>query len=186
MTLACSDCAAPITRQSKTGRCRVCAMRACAKDPSRLAKMSEAMKRKWADPEHRRKCSQAISAARRVKVATDPAFAELMREKGRILAATRLGAECIRSGKPARKKIAASLSKHYMGWCPPDRREEYRKLRRNKRLPGAEAKRIILASLTPFERQMQAIRNGAALVAKPTIRARDYDYTLGGVSDMAA
>lgn len=75
-------------------------------------------------------------------------------------------------------------------WCPAELRGEYRKM--CKLMPGAEAKRIILddlaakerariAALSPFERQMDAVRRGVGLVQKFE-PVRSYDRTLGGVS----
>ncbi len=62
-----------------------------------------------------------------------------------------------------------------LGWCPPERRAEYRHLTRDKRIKAADARRIILdtiaaeraraENLSPFERQERALRKGAKIIA---------------------
>lgn len=73
------------------------------------------------------------------------------------------------------------------GWCPPQYRDEYARLRVNR--GAAEARRIIearhaasLADLTPFERMMAKVAAGAQLVERPVYRTPDPSYTLGGVA----
>jgi len=77
-------------------------------------------------------------------------------------------------------------------WCPPDLIDDARALM--KCVSMAEARRIIEADLaarerkrraamTPFERQMDAIRRGVGLVGKVDT-SRAYDVTLGGVSSI--
>lgn len=91
-----------------------------------------------------------------------------------------------------RHRMAKGLLEHNerkVAWCPQDRRDEYKRLVHS--MGAAEAKRIILADieakkveLTPFERQMEALRNGARLIAKPVFRGKEYDFTLGGGSPL--
>lgn len=85
------------------------------------------------------------------------------------------------AGKPAPTPYAQQKAK--LAWCPPSRRDEYRRL--CKSLGAAEARRIVEASMTSFDRQMARVAAGARIVVKPVIRRPDYSYTLGGVAPEA-
>ncbi len=137
----------------------------------------------WRDP--------AVQAeAMRKRCAENPGAVEHMRNMAR----KSLAARTPESAEKQRRSHRATLdAKHEqrMAWCPIDRRDEYLKLRRQN--PAAEAKRIImddlaaserrrLAAMTPFERQMEKVRNGARLVEKFTPRMADHAFTLGGVA----
>jgi hypothetical protein len=100
----------------------------------------------------------------------------------------------------SRGEVGRKLTERRIGWCPPEYREQYLRLMRNGHKNAAIARREItaiieqdaarkaeaqqarLAEMTPFERQMEAVRNGARLVEKVQMPSRRYDYTLGGVS----
>lgn len=88
------------------------------------------------------------------------------------------------------KATKAKQRQQRMAWCPADRVEEFTRLHR---VYGFnEAKRIVQddiaaqerrrrAALTPFQRQEEALRRGATLVRKQTLR-REHDFTLGGIA----
>jgi hypothetical protein len=67
-----------------------------------------------------------------------------------------------RAAMPA---AVVKITETRLRWCPPDKRDEYRLLVRRKRMTAAQARQIIMDSLTPFERQMNALRMGAKIVA---------------------
>jgi hypothetical protein len=84
-----------------------------------------------------------------------------------------------------RKKLSKGIRAHNLkrlAWLPDEYRAEYTKLVH--RVGAHEAERRVRAKMSPFDRQMQAIRNGARLIEKPVYHSRPYDFTLGGVSSM--
>lgn len=93
-----------------------------------------------------------------------------------------------KAGTPARiqKRIDTIFA-----WCPDDLRDEYRRLRKKGKLSAAEAKRVILdldayrnREMTPFERAMERVRQGAGIVTVRPIPRAEYQFTLGGVSSL--
>lgn len=94
-----------------------------------------------------------------------------------------------RASLPPRRQKTRVLLKD---WCPPERMIEARRLLKSFRM--LEVRRIIeteiaavererVAALSPFERQMEAVRRGVGLVQKFE-PVRSYDRTLGGVSSI--
>jgi hypothetical protein len=81
-------------------------------------------------------------------------------------------------------RAGRKLSEHHLSWCPESHRAEYRRLVRSKLMRAADAKAKILAGLTSFERAMHAVSRGAGLITVQPIRRKDYDFTLGGVTDL--
>lgn len=76
--------------------------------------------------------------------------------------------------------ILYAHQKGKLAWCPPGRLNEYRSFA--KALGAAEARRIIEADMTPFERQLARVRGGAKLVeVRPLRRLAEPSVTLGGV-----
>ena len=77
-------------------------------------------------------------------------------------------------------------------WVPQGYEQLNFKLRR-KRIPLAERREIVLraaadaerrrlAAMTPFERQLERVRNGAQLVVRPDTRPVGPAFTLGGIA----
>lgn len=182
---SCTNCSSPISRQSKTGRCKPCALAAINADPEQQAKRIAGIKARFKDPSHRAKMAAVVHAAH-MKARRDPDKAARMNNNIHR-ARLRLNDPDVRAtflaGRPAAIK---KRLKTLMAWCPEEYQAEYKRLVRSKRMLAADAKRFILSQLTPFERQMQALRNGARLVEMPVRRSRAHDYTLGGVTDWAA
>lgn len=89
-------------------------------------------------------------------------------------------------GRAAQKRTARAANRasaRRTAWLPDDRREEHWRLR--KAFGAAESKRMILASMTPFERKLARVREGAQLVAAFAPRRADPVFTLGGVAPEA-
>lgn len=108
-------------------------------------------KAQWADPEFRAR-KNAISGAVLRRLKQDPEFLA-KEDAGRrrsvvVMNATRRTLTAEQRAIAGRKQSARKLS-----WCPPALRDEYRRLVRRKRIPAAEAKRIILDQ---FKRQLNA------------------------------
>ena len=169
----CSDCGVGITAQNKTGRCRVCAVRAMNSDPEHRRKVGEGVRRALQNPYARaRKAAVARENARK-------AYAQPERRKrAREIALRHL--QLAFTPEAIERKLAnqrAGLARDKrLAWCPPEYRDAYRKLMYSKRMLAAEARPIIEemiaadrkreeASLTGLDRQMRALRNGAKLVA---------------------
>lgn len=104
-----------------------------------------------------------------------------------------------RWGIEARRKRWATR----MPGIPYEYKDEYRVLTKSKKLTPAEARMVIeediarkasaelkraeaerqrKATIDPFQRQLERVKAGARVIAKPAMPRRGYDYTLGGVS----
>ena len=173
----CTDCATPVSTNSH-GRCRPCANR-LPRSAERNARVGATQRKRLADNPEAKAALVKGSAARLAVWRASP--------EGRAVLLANLAAE-----RAAGIKASADLR---AAWCPTQYRAYNSELvrqgvgpARRKRLiaerqardEAAEAAR--LASLTPFERQLDRVRKGARLV--PTFRpVRAYPaYTLGGVS----
>lgn len=179
--MTCSDCPSPISTQNRTGRCRMCALARTNSCPEIRTRKAAANRRKMKDPAYRAKTIRNVIIAGK-QARQDPAFVELLRENARrnvILAWT---PEARAKWLATRKRAAQLRTAKMLPWCPPEHLEEYRRLRA--RQGGVRAKETILAKLTPFDRQMQALRAGANLVATPGRPQARYDYTLAGGSPL--
>lgn len=195
----CSECPNPIGKASKSGRCKPCAMRLLHSDPAyterrnkataeanRLpearAKRKATMKDRYKDPAARQKMSDACRAA----FNADPAKAEARRA---------IASNSLRRFHAAgdfdwstwhRQRRAQAFA-----WLPAELVEDYRTLRI--KVGAKEARRMMEAqiaaterarinAMSPFERDMERLRNGAGLVAAPDFRTPDPAFTLGGIS----
>jgi hypothetical protein len=177
----CSDCPKQIRPRNASGRCRACFNRNAARDPAWRAKQRAGVKAKFADPKKR---AAHIAMAKRNLARwreTDEGKARL-KELGRNAYRHSQTPEARQRWQAGRAAAGRKRSDTVLAWCPPDRREEYRHLLYVKRLPAAEARAMIEADLSLFERQLHRVRMGARVIDKPVIPSRDYDYTLGGVS----
>jgi hypothetical protein len=182
--LTCRDCSAPITRQSKTGRCRACAFAVTTAAPEFEAKRVAGIRALHLDPTFRARKARAIHAAHMAARLDPEKRARLNRNI--FVARARLSDPDVRArmlaARPAagRKRTATVMS-----WCPSARWGEYRRLVRSKRLLAAEARRVIEDTLSPLERQLVAIQQGARLIARPDLSdKRGYDFTLAGASPL--
>lgn len=176
----CSDCATPISRCSK-GRCRKCALAFLNSNPEVHARRVSGIRRKYqTDPAYRQRKTREIGERHRKARECPETAARLNRNIW--IARARLDDPGVREKFLAgRKEAGMKRTQTVLAWCPPDKIAEYRRLTKSKRLHAAEAKQIILDSLTPFERQMQKVRDGAALVeVRPFNRRADPAYSLTG------
>lgn len=104
-------------------------------------------------------------------------YLDLTKRGRRAPVAKRIVLDLIR-GIP--EPIPYNKQRSTLAWCPPARRAEYERARQQVGAP--EARRIIEADLTPFERQMARIAAGAQLVAAPDLRTGGPEFTLGGIA----
>lgn len=195
----CSECPNPIGKASKSGRCKPCAMRLMHSDPVFTAKRNAATREanqrpearaqrrataiaRYSDPANRKAMSDACKAA----LAADPERAAWRKKHGAdVLRAFHARGEFDWSAWHRERKAQA------FAWLPEDKVESYRSLRTKvgaerakamilDEIARAERKRI--AAMSPFERDMERLRNGAGLVAAPDFRTAGPAYTLGGIS----
>lgn len=187
---SCKSCSAPISKQSKTGNCRLCALAISNASPEFQDRRREAIIRRLQDPQERARAARQLyenhMAARQ-----DPEVDQRLRANMLRIRLDWTDPEVrarFKAGTPARiqKRIETIFA-----WCPDDLRDEYRRLRKKSRLSAVEAKRIILEldayrnrEMTPFERQLERVRQGAGISIVQPIPRSEYQFTLGGVSSL--
>lgn len=182
----CVDCSGPVSRQSRTGRCKGCVTAYLNSDPEVHARRVGGIRKKWrTDPEYKARKVRAIHE-RHMRARQNPEVAARLNQN--ILNARyRLSEpEVIERYRAGVKRAGAERSRKAIAWCPPKYRDEYRSLTRSRQMKAPEAKAAILAKaaaeMTPFERQLEKVRNGAGIIEVRPIRRPDPTYTLGGVS----
>lgn len=182
-TNSCLGCGGPVSKQSRTGRCRVCALAAMNADPVTRERKARANRRKAQDPVFRAKLKARIAQAGR-DARSDAEFLEIIRECGRRNIAAAFTPEARAKWHAGRKEAGKKRTATCMAWCPADRIAEYRNLTRIKKIPAAEAKRMILATPTPFQAMLNRVRDGAGIITVKPIRRPEPTFTLGGVSEL--
>jgi len=142
----CSDCPSLITRQSKTGRCRPCSAKRLTSDPELAARRLEGV-RQWYDERGGREMA-GLRLAELNRNPT-PALEAARKRQGQKQIAYLLDPDIrARSASPqSRAKAEAKKEETLLGWCPPERRDEYRQMLYSSRLHAAEARRIIEADI---------------------------------------
>jgi hypothetical protein len=178
--LICSECDAPITKQSKSGRCRKCAF-ARMMEAYRGEKRSQAMLNRLTDPYQRsrlvRQITQAGAEARK-----DPRHLARLAELGRANIKAAFTPKARANWRAARARANFKRTETMLAWCPPRLRDQYRKLLKRGDMRAAKARAIIEPQITPFDRQLMKVRAGAGISMKVAAPSRSYDYTLGGVT----
>ncbi len=179
---ACA-CGNPLGSKNKTGLCRSCRMKNLRADPAYEARRAEAFRKALAtNPELKTRHVERSRASLALWRNTPEGLAKIQANARKATIASNL--------PEARLRRAAACRHTRTGWCPDDRRDDYLKMRRN--VGAAEAKRMILAdiaaterkrvaSMTPHERAMDRVRNGATLITKPDLRKASSAFTLAGV-----
>ncbi len=144
MSAVCSEpgCGAVLARnpRRKGTRCQRCAARTRVRSAEELAATGAKIRARYAEPgaltAHRARCRAAQIAAQ----ARDPELLARRREQGR-----RNGRLHGNKGQtPERNaKISRTQTERYLGWCPLEYRDEYRRLVRNAGLKAADARAAI-------------------------------------------
>lgn len=145
--LICRDCSGPISRKSKTGRCKPCSARHINASPELTAKRKAGIERYHAQPGVRERCAANFAAYNRNM---PPEHRERRRQHGLRVAREVLARPDVlaRSNSPeAKRKAGAARTERLLGWCPPELRDQYRQLCASQRLSAAEARRIIEAEI---------------------------------------
>lgn len=153
------------------------------------ARMATAARVRHADPAFQQKHSKAC--ARSWTLERRAAQSHIAIENGN---GARLKAALQLPEAQARRNAAnRARGERQLAWCPKDRLDEYRCLMRTPGIRAAEAKRIVLddiaakerarlAAMTPFERQLERLRQGARLEERVYLTTPEHEFTLGGVS----
>ena len=163
----CGECGAAITRQSKSGLCRLHAMRRLHADPGYCERRMAALQRHFAQPGVREACAERLATWRRNMPAAER---ERLREWGRHLVREHLSQPEVRARSQRPEARAAAIAGNdaaKMGWCPPELRAAYHRLVRSKKIPAREARRIIEAEI-----------EGTAEHARREIASRELAMTL--------
>ena len=147
----CVDCSGQLGPKNKTGYCRRCAVVRFNKDPARRAKLSSTLKRKYqVDPEYRAAMRDRLRA-----LAVNPKVQAI---KSRSMKDNRIwehARHLMHAGSPARQLAGKRIRETLLGWCPPERRDDYRHLVKMKHVSAADARAMILEE---HERDMAAFR----------------------------
>lgn len=147
----CRTCQKPLSRQNTTGYCR-----------------GHVSAFNLSKPEVRERQRAGIKH----KHATDPAFLNDLRRRARALGedpdinarrtqhfkdARYWEKGVIASSKPeVRARAAKRASATRLAWCPPEYRDEYKRLIRTKRIPAVEARKIILSTIEADARRYRS------------------------------
>lgn len=140
--MACIDCSGPISKRSKTGRCRSCSGRFTARNPEKRAKCAATIRAYYRDETYAKRMGEAVKRGWANRLA-DPENREKARQH-----ALRYGAAGTPPGSDMRRKAARTKSDNALAWCPPELRDEYRDLCRRRSFRAAEA-RAVLEPLIP-------------------------------------
>lgn len=180
----CSDCATPITKYSKKGRCRACAYKALTKPRGACRVCGSTLETRNTTGLCRTHYNQSPgkrmqNSRTHKRIAATPEARERFVRQGYINYHKGIGRPevlAMTQTPECRKRMgeAQSRTKLQRAGIPPDMRERYLYLLRKKGLRAAEARAVIHAeiaakeaAMTPFERQMRALEQGARLVEVP-------------------
>lgn len=181
----CLACAAPITRQSKSGLCRPCAFSKLKSDPEWQRRRLSGLRARGDDPAYRLKMSEAQKRWHRAN-ASDPVYQARQRAVGLKLKATGLGNAAQHAGSAGRKRVGQLLSDQRLAWCPREYRALYQSCRRMRGWGAERARRFVEEKMasdkTPFERAMERVRQGFGITeTRPFLRAEP-SHSLTGCS----
>jgi hypothetical protein len=169
------DCGTRVSDQSKTGRCLRCNLRLIAKDPEIQNRRTASLRKRLAEDPVERSLQMKINRRNAVNnpVACERILAAALRNLPKAWTPESIAKKIARQAEGNRK-----LAERKIAWCPPEYREEYRRLVYRRRIPSTEARRIVLGmaraateALSPFERQMRALQNGARIIANDPLPA---------------
>lgn len=139
----CSACPSPICAPNKSGLCRKCSNAKTNSDPEIRARRAKTCAALYDDPAYATRHREAVAKGVR---ALGPAHIEKLRQSGRTVGTANLTSPEVqeRTHSPECREVRRlARIETMLGWCPPERRDEYRHLVYFKRLSSAEARRII-------------------------------------------
>lgn len=170
----CADCPRRIRDCNVSGRCKSCSTAHSNRLPHMKAKRVEGWKKRMADPvKYADLCRVAKANSR--KAMADPVKRAAAQERARKIYERYLATPEMRNilqSPEMRARIGRAVSECRMAWCPLEYREMYHDIRRKVQCSAADARAVVLeqvkidrARMSPFERQMLALKEGAKLVA---------------------
>lgn len=187
------SCGKVLGSKNRSGYCRSCVAKKNNADPAIIAARKAGILRHHADPAVRA-ASAARLAAHLANMSDDER--ERRREHGRRMARDVLAKPEVRAvnrSPEVRKRAGAKRTATVLADIPAHLRDQYKALVRSDAARAAEARRIVLedaaaserrrlAALSPLDRQIERLRNGATLHEKPVLRQADHAFTLGGIA----
>lgn len=148
---AAEGCGATIGTQGTTGLCRPCATAKRFADPAYVKRLRGGLARYYEQPGRREEHGARLAeGAARWRSTMSREERTRLRDHGRWLYRTHASRPEVRarSHEPdARARAIAGYLKARLGWCPDDRRAEYADLILRKKIPAAEARRMIESEL---------------------------------------
>lgn len=149
----CKDCGKELGRRNKSGYCRACSGRAVWRNPANREAHRKAVRRKiHGDPETLAKYRENAR-----KAAASPATAKARKERWQRDRVWEKGNLAARAPE-VRERAGRATALTRLPWCPPHLLDLYRELTRDKRIPAAEAKRMVLdqerAEIADLRRRM--------------------------------
>lgn len=159
----CLDCAKPLGRANRSGRCCRCFPVHLGADPAFRRARADGIRAKFAnDPAHRAKMAD-VARRNSARWRQDPAaYAQLVAHGRRQIAA--LHSPAAKATSLAARGVAGrKITETRLGWCPPAYREAYRKLCRSQRLTAAAARAEILGRVAREQAHVHAILHAPPL-----------------------
>lgn len=135
-----------------TTHCRRCSIMRIANDPEMERKRLERIRDLYADPDY-----LAAHCERLRAINQRPEIKQARKEHGKHIYATVLSRPEVQAknrSPETRARAARSREETVLGWCPPEKRAEYKRLVRWKQIPAVEARRMIeedLGIISPEE-----------------------------------
>lgn len=137
------SCGTALGAKNQSGLCRSCVAKRINADPEASARRKAGMRRYYDELGGREAAGARIAEWNRNM---PPEERERRRVRGvqqyhNILNTPEIRARS--SGPDARRRARLAQEETLLGWCPPDRRDEYRRLIRSRQASAAEARRMI-------------------------------------------
>lgn len=133
----CKVCGSTLGRYNRSGHCRRHVAALNATRPGWKEKIRDGINRRFAeDPELLAAVKRRASALGR-----DPATRQMRSENFKKGQYWKLGNAA--QSKDSRARAGRAITEHRLSWCPPELRAEYHQLYRSKRVPAAEARKMI-------------------------------------------
>lgn len=161
----CRDCPKPISKGSKLGRCHRCANALRRADPEAERRRIEGLRRYCQSPEgYAQKARQARHNAR--KGALGPAHRAWLVQHAANIRKKPSDPDVVARLAAGRKVAGRKRTEYFLGWCPEEYRDEYRKLT-DRHIHAAEARAIVEARVAE-DRAAKSAEEAAAFMRRFT------------------
>jgi hypothetical protein len=147
----CLDCPTPLAPTNKSGRCTPCGNRHREADPEFRARRLAGIRKSFEDPARRAVAAETMRRSGR-KALDHPGHREWLIERGKRIYRDILTRPDVRAkNAQAVREARAARAERELAWCPPEYRELLETLKRSKKLPAAEARKVIEAKAKELE-----------------------------------